>query len=282
MLFFCLGGSVFIDEIIRKGLEEDIGSGDITTRYLDLEPQSNIAYIIPKEAGVLAGVDIARLVFRMVDPELKIVLYNKDGDKVIPDDEIMRLEGRPSSILQGERTALNFMQRLSGIATKTAKLVSLLEGTNVKLLDTRKTTPLLRSLEKYAVRVGGGYNHRFGLFDMVLIKENHIRACGSITEAVNRIRKHNTSYKIEVEVTNLKEVDEAAKAKVDRIMLDNMTPAQIRKAVKKYKDVLEFEVSGGITEDNIRSFAETGVQFISSGALTHSYKSLDISLLFKE
>jgi nicotinate-nucleotide pyrophosphorylase (carboxylating) len=282
MLFFCLGGSVFIDEIIRKGLEEDIGSGDITTRYLDLEPQSNIAYIIPKEAGVLAGVDIARLVFRMVDPELKIVLYNKDGDKVIPDEEIMRLEGRPSSILQGERTALNFMQRLSGIATKTAKFVSLLEGTNVKLLDTRKTTPLLRSLEKYAVRVGGGYNHRFGLFDMVLIKENHIRACGSITEAVNRIRKHNTSYKIEVEVTNLKEVDEAAKAKVDRIMLDNMTPAQIRKAVKKYKDVLEFEVSGGITEDNIRSFAETGVQFISSGALTHSYKSLDISLLFKE
>jgi nicotinate-nucleotide pyrophosphorylase (carboxylating) len=282
MLFFCLGGSVFIDEIIRKGLEEDIGSGDITTRYLDLEPQSNIAYIIPKEEGVLAGVDVARLVFRMVDPELKIVLYNKDGDKIMPNEEIMRLEGRPSSILQGERTALNFLQRLSGIATKTAKFVSLLEGTNVKLLDTRKTTPLLRSLEKYAVRVGGGYNHRFGLFDMVLIKENHIRACGSITEAVNRIRKHNTSYKIEVEVTNLKEVDEAAKAKVDRVMLDNMTPTQIRKAVKKYKDILEFEVSGGITEENIRSFAETGVQFISSGALTHSYKSLDISLLFKE
>ncbi|HPX58793.1 MAG TPA: carboxylating nicotinate-nucleotide diphosphorylase [Candidatus Cloacimonas acidaminovorans] len=282
MLFFCLGGSVFIDEIIRKGLEEDIGSGDITTRYLDLEPQNNIAYIIPKEEGVLAGVDVARLVFRMVDPELKIVLYNKDGDKIMPNEEIMRLEGRPSSILQGERTALNFLQRLSGIATKTAKFVSLLEGTNVKLLDTRKTTPLLRSLEKYAVRVGGGYNHRFGLFDMVLIKENHIRACGSITEAVNRISKHNTSYKIEVEVTNLKEVDEAAKAKVDRVMLDNMTPAQIRKAVKKYKDILEFEVSGGITEENIRSFAETGVQFISSGALTHSYKSLDISLLFKE
>ena len=282
MLFFCLGGSVFIDEIIRKGLEEDIGSGDITTRYLDLEPQNNIAYIIPKEEGVLAGVDVARLVFRMVDPELKIVLYNKDGDKIMPNEEIMRLEGRPSSILQGERTALNFLQRLSGIATKTAKFVSLLEGTNVKLLDTRKTTPLLRSLEKYAVRVGGGYNHRFGLFDMVLIKENHIRACGSITEAVNRISKHNTSYKIEVEVTNLKEVDEAAKAKVDRVMLDNMTPTQIRKAVKKYKDILEFEVSGGITEENIRSFAETGVQFISSGALTHSYKSLDISLLFKE
>ncbi len=273
---------MFIDELIRRGLEEDIGTGDITTRYLDLEPQVSVAYIISKAEGVLAGVDVARLVFRMVDSELKTTLYSKDGDKVKPQEEIIRLEGRPASILQGERTALNFMQRLSGIATKTAEFVSLIEGTGVKLLDTRKTTPLLRSLEKYAVRIGGGYNHRFGLFDMVLIKENHIRACGSITEAVNRIRKHNTSYKIEVEVSNLKEVDEAAKAKVDRVMLDNMTPEQIRKAVKKYKDILEFEVSGGINAENIRAYAETGVQFISSGALTHSYNSLDISLLFKE
>ncbi|MEN6445846.1 MAG: carboxylating nicotinate-nucleotide diphosphorylase [Candidatus Cloacimonas sp.] len=273
---------MFLDEIIRKSLEEDIGTGDITTRYLDLEPQTSLAYIIAKAPGILAGVDIARQVFKMVDADLKITLYSKDGDKVVPQEEIMRLEGRPSSILQGERTALNFMQRLSGIATKTAEYVALLEGTEVKLLDTRKTTPLLRSLEKYAVRVGGGYNHRFGLFDMVLIKENHIRACGSITESVKRIRKHNISYKIEVEVTNMKEVDEAAKIGVDRVMLDNMTPEQIRKAVKKYKEVLEFEVSGGITEDNIRTYAETGVQFISSGALTHSYKSLDLSMLFKE
>jgi nicotinate-nucleotide pyrophosphorylase (carboxylating) len=282
MLFFSLGGRMFLDEFIRKSLEEDIGTGDITTRYLDFEPQISVAYIISKATGVIAGIDIAKQVFKMVDPELKITLYSKDGDSVKPNEEIMRLEGRPSSILQGERTALNFMQRLSGIATKTAKYVSLLEGLNVKLLDTRKTTPLLRSLEKYAVRVGGGYNHRFGLFDMVLIKENHIRACGSITEAVNRIRKHNISYKIEVEVTNAKEVAEAVNAGVDRVMLDNMTPEQIRKVVKKYKDILEFEVSGGITEENIRTYAETGVQFISSGALTHSYKSLDISLLFKE
>ncbi len=273
---------MFLDEFIRKSLEEDIGTGDITTRYLDFEPQISVAYIISKATGVIAGIYIAKQVFKMVDPELKITLYSKDGDSVKPNEEIMRLEGRPSSILQGERTALNFMQRLSGIATKTAKYVSLLEGLNVKLLDTRKTTPLLRSLEKYAVRVGGGYNHRFGLFDMVLIKENHIRACGSITEAVNRIRKHNISYKIEVEVTNAKEVAEAVNAGVDRVMLDNMTPEQIRKVVKKYKDILEFEVSGGITEENIRTYAETGVQFISSGALTHSYKSLDISLLFKE
>ncbi|MDY0150854.1 MAG: carboxylating nicotinate-nucleotide diphosphorylase [Candidatus Cloacimonas sp.] len=273
---------MFLDELIRKSLEEDIGSGDITTKYLDLEPNTSVAFIVAKAEGVLAGVDVARQIFRMVDPELKIILYRKDGDKLLPKDDIMRLEGRPGSILQGERTALNFMQRLSGIATKTASLVALIASTNTKLLDTRKTTPLLRSLEKYAVRIGGGYNHRFGLFDMVLLKENHIRACGSITEAVKRIRKHNTSYKIEVEVTNLAELDEAFAAGVDRVMLDNMRPAQIRAAVKKYRKTLEFEVSGGIDETNILAYAKTGVQFISSGALTHSYKSLDISLLFKE
>jgi len=273
---------MFLDELIRKSLEEDIGTGDITTKYLDLEPVTSTAFIVAKAEGVLAGVDIAKQVFKMVDPELKITLYRKDGDSVKPKDEIMRLEGRPGSILQGERTALNFMQRLSGIATKTAKLVEIISGTNTKLLDTRKTTPLMRSLEKYAVRIGGGYNHRFGLFDMVLIKENHIRACGSITKAVQRIQMHNTSYKIEVEVTNPAELDEAFAAGVDRVMLDNMTPVQIRAAVKKYRKRLEFEVSGGITEDNILAYAKTGVQFISSGALTHSSKSLDISLLFKE
>lgn len=273
---------MFLDELIRKSLEEDIGTGDITTKYLDLEPLSNTAFIVAKAEGVMAGIDVARAVFKMVDSELKITLYCKDGDKVRPKDEIMRLEGRPGSILQGERTALNFLQRLSGIATQTHRLSSLIANTGTKLLDTRKTTPLLRSLEKYAVRIGGGYNHRFGLFDMVLIKENHIRACGGITDAVNRIRKHNTSYKIEVEVTNKAELDEAVNAGVDRIMLDNMTPAQIKAAVKKYGKKMEFEVSGGITEENIVNYAKTGVQFISSGALTHSYKSLDISLLFKE
>ena len=273
---------MLIDELIRKSLEEDLGTGDITTKYLDLEPINSTAFVIAKAEGVLAGVDIARQVFRLVDSDLKITLYRKDGDKLHPRDEIMRLEGRPGSILQGERTALNFMQRLSGIATKTAHLVSLIAKTDAKLLDTRKTTPLLRSLEKYAVRIGGGYNHRFGLFDMVLIKENHIRACGSITEAVKRIRNHNTTYKIEVEVTNLAELEEAYAAGVDRVMLDNMSPTQVKAAVKKYHKRLETEVSGGITEENILAYAKTGVQFISSGALTHSYKSLDISLLFKE
>ncbi len=273
---------MFLDELIRKSLEEDIGTGDITTKYLDLEPISNTAFIVAKAEGVLAGADVAKAVFKTVDPELKVTLYKKDGDKLHPGDEIMRLEGRPGSILQGERTALNFMQRMSGIASKTAKLVAIISKTETKLLDTRKTTPLLRTLEKYAVRVGGGYNHRFGLFDMVLIKENHIRACGSITAAVERIRRHNTSYKIEVEVTNMAELDEAFNAGVDRVMLDNMTPAEIKAAVKKYKKRIEFEVSGGVNEENILAYAKTGVQYISSGALTHSYKSLDISLLFKE
>lgn len=273
---------MFLDEIIRKSLEEDIGTGDITTKYLDLEPITNTAFIVAKEEGVLAGVDVARMVFRTVDPDLKVTIYRKDGDRVKPKDEIMRVEGRPGSILQGERTALNFMQRLSGIATKTSRLVSHLALTDTKLLDTRKTTPMMRSLEKYAVRIGGGFNHRFGLFDMILLKENHIRACGSITDAVARVRKHNTSYKIEVEVTNMAELDEAVNLGVDRVMLDNMTPTQIKAAVKKYRKRVEFEVSGGITEDNILSYAKTGVQFISSGAMTHSYKSLDISLLFKE
>jgi len=199
-----------------------------------------------------------------------------------PKDEILRVEGRPASILQGERTALNFLQRLSGIATQTRVMVDLISHTRTRLLDTRKTTPLLRSLEKYAVRVGGGFNHRHGLYDMIMLKENHIRAAGGITAAVKRIQAQNSTYKIEVEVTNQDELAEAVAAKVDRVMLDNMSLKEIRAAVKAYKTKIELEVSGGITAENILAYARTGVHFISSGALTHSYKSLDISLLFKE
>lgn len=282
MLFFYPGGFMFLDEIIRRSLEEDLGSGDITTKYLDLEPTISTAFMIAKAEGVIAGAEIAKMVFKTVDPDLKITLYRKDGDSVVKGDEIMRIEGKPSSILQGERTALNFLQRLSGIATKTNRMVKLIEGTKTKLLDTRKTTPLLRSLEKHAVRIGGGFNHRSGLFDMILIKENHIRAAGGITSAINRVKQHNTTYRIEVEVTNAEEVKEAFTAGVDRIMLDNMSLKEIRAAVKAYGKKVEFEVSGGITEDNILAYARTGVDFISSGALTHSYQSLDISLLFKE
>lgn len=273
---------MLIDEIIRKSLEEDLGSGDITTRYLDLEPMTATAYMVAKADGILAGIDVAKAVFRMLDPDLKITLYRKDSDQVHPKDEILKVEGNPASILQAERTALNFLQRLSGIATQTHAMVSKISATKTRLLDTRKTTPLLRSLEKYAVRVGGGLNHRHGLYDMIMLKENHIRAAGGIKKAIDMIRRQNATYKIEVEVTNLDELAEAVAAKADRVMLDNMSLKDIRAAVKAYKKDVELEVSGGITEDNILSYARTGVHYISSGALTHSYKSLDISLLFKE
>lgn len=273
---------MFLEEIIRKSLEEDIGSGDITTNYLDLEPMTTTAYMIAKADGVLAGIDVAKAVFRMLDKDLKITLYRKDGDTVKPQDEILKVEGNPASILQAERTALNFIQRLSGIATQTRAMVDKISSTKARLLDTRKTTPLLRNLEKYAVRVGGGLNHRNGLYDMIMLKENHLRAAGGIKKAIDEIRKKNATYKIEVEVTNLDELAEAVAAKVDRVMLDNMSLKDIRAAVKAYKKDVEIEVSGGITEENILAYAKTGVHYISSGALTHSYKSLDISLLFKE
>lgn len=271
-----------LDRIINLSLAEDIGSGDVTTRFLELGPETCIAFMISKADGVLAGVDIAKKVFKTVDNDLRTTIYRKDGDSVKAGEEIMRIEGKPASILQAERTALNFVQRLSGIATQTRALVEIIKGTSARLLDTRKTTPLLRSLEKYAVRVGGGHNHRFGLYDMVLIKENHIRACGSITEAVSRVINTNTSYKIEVEVTNILELEEAWLAGADRVMLDNMSIPEIKAAVKRFGKKIELEVSGGINQSNILAYARTGVHFISSGALTHSYKSLDISLLFKE
>jgi nicotinate-nucleotide pyrophosphorylase (carboxylating) len=282
MLFLYIEVKMRLDDLILLALEEDLGNGDITTGYLDLERTNTVAWMIAKAEGMVAGVDIAIRVFKLLDSELKVTVYRKDGDLVKPKEEILRVEGNPSSILKAERTALNFLQRLSGIATKTHSLVRLIADTDVKILDTRKTTPLLRRLEKYAVRVGGGYNHRTGLYDMILLKENHIRAARGITEAVRRVRLHNTTYKIEVEVTNLKELDEAVKARADRVMLDNMDVKDIKKAVKKYKGKVELEVSGGINETNIRQYAETGVDYISIGALTHSVKALDHSLLFKE
>ncbi|HRY83889.1 MAG TPA: carboxylating nicotinate-nucleotide diphosphorylase [Candidatus Cloacimonadota bacterium] len=269
-----------IADIINLALAEDIGTGDLTTIYLDLEAAHTSAYMIAKAPGIIAGSEIARKVFKTVDPELKVTLYRKDGDSVQPKDEIMKIEGKAASILQGERVALNFIQRLSGIATKTHELVQLLAGSNARLLDTRKTTPLLRELEKYAVRVGGGFNHRFGLYDMILLKENHIRAAGGIAEAVRRVKLHNTSYKIECEVTTPEELDEAVKAGVDRVMLDNMSIPKMKAAARKYAKKIELEASGGVTEKTISAIAATGVHFISVGALTHSYKSLDISLLF--
>jgi len=282
MLFLFIEVKMRLDDLILQAIEEDLGNGDITTNYLDLERTNTIAYMIAKAAGMVAGVDIAIRVFKLLDNELKVTVYRKDGDLVKSGEEILRIEGNPSSILKAERTALNFIQRLSGIATKTYNLARLIKHTDAKILDTRKTTPLLRRLEKNAVRMGGGYNHRSGLYDMILLKENHLRAAGGITEALQRVKLHNTTYKIEVEVTNLKELAEAFKAGVDRIMLDNMDVKTIKQAVKKYGGKVELEVSGGINETNIVQYAETGVDYISVGALTHSVKALDISLLFKE
>jgi nicotinate-nucleotide pyrophosphorylase (carboxylating) len=282
MLFLFIEVNMRLDELLLLALDEDLGNGDITTGYLDLERTSTTAFLIAKAEGRVAGVEIAIRVFRLLDSEVKVTVYRKDGDSVKPGEEILRVEGNPASLLKAERTALNFLQRLSGIATRTHNLVQLAAPHPVKILDTRKTTPLLRRLEKYAVRVGGGYNHRSGLYDMILLKENHIRAAGGITEAVRRVKLHNTTYKIEVEVTNLKELAEAFACKVDRVMLDNMDVKTVKQAVKKYGGKVELEVSGGITEANLAQYAATGVDYISLGALTHSVKALDISLLFKE
>lgn len=271
-----------IDQLISLALEEDIFTGDISTEYLEL-PQGNMeAFLIAKANGILAGLPVMVKVFHKVDPNTKVILYKKDGDRVVPRDDIARIEGNASSILRAERVALNFLQRLSGIATLTRVMVDAVSGTRAKVLDTRKTTPLLRSLEKYAVRMGGGFNHRFGLYDMIMLKENHIRSAGGITNAVQRVKKYNTTYKIEVEVTNLAECEEAFSCGVDRIMLDNMNLEDMRTAVSLYQGKVELEASGNVRPDTIHAIAETGVDFISSGALTHSYQSLDISLLFKE
>jgi len=277
-----MGCKMDVKDLIKQSLSEDIGSGDITTDSLELVKTITQASVIAKEDGVIAGLNVFYEVFKQVDPEIKITLYKRDGDKVENKEPIAKLEGNPVSLLKGERVALNFIQRMSGIASQTAKMVEQLAGTEARLLDTRKTTPMLRQLEKYAVKVGGGLNHRFGLYDMIMLKENHIRAAGSITKAVDMVKKNNCTYKIEVEVTNLKELQEAVEAKVDRVMLDNMDLESMKKAVALYKGKVELEASGNVRLETIREIAETGVDYISSGAITHSYKSLDISLLFRE
>ncbi len=271
-----------VGEIIRLALKEDIGHGDITTGSLEFGHKGAQASLIAKEDGVLAGLEIALSVFKYLDPECNCITYFKDGDILKKKDEIARIKGKAAQILQAERVALNILQRMSGIATITHRFVEAIKPYNAKLLDTRKTTPLLRELEKYAVRVGGGFNHRFGLYDMVMLKENHIRTAGSITAAVERVRNRVVTYKIEVEVTNQEELDEAVACGVDRIMLDNMSPVEMKKAVEKYGGEVELEASGNVSLKTVNKIAATGVDYISSGMITHSYSSLDISLLFKE
>jgi len=271
-----------IDRVIELSLEEDLWSGDITTDNLGIENKISSSYLVAKENGILAGIEIAKKVFKKIDETVNFKALKKDGDKLFAGDKIAEISGKSVSILKAERVALNFLQRMSGIATLTNEFVKRIAPFKAKLLDTRKTTPMLREFEKYAVRIGGGYSHRFGLYDMVMLKENHIRAVGSISKAVERIKKNIFSYKIEVEVTNLKELEEAAQCGVDRIMLDNMSLSEMRKAVEKFSGKVELEASGNVTLKTIGKIAETGVDFISSGSLTHSYKSFDISLLFEE
>ena len=268
-----------IDRIIEYALREDLGDGDITTNSLASEKDDSKAVIRAKEKGVIAGLPIAKRVFQKLDPTVVCVDNIGDGGSIRPGDILSEINGGTRALLSGERLVLNILQRLSGIATLTSKYVKAVEGLSVKILDTRKTAPGLRMLDKYAVSVGGGYNHRFGLFDMVLIKDNHIKIAGGISEAVAVIRKkYRQKYKIEVETSGFEEVKEALIAGADIIMLDNMTPEQMRKAVRMIDRNAVVEASGGITLRNVREVAETGVDFISVGSLTHSAPALDIGL----
>ncbi|MDE6495962.1 MAG: carboxylating nicotinate-nucleotide diphosphorylase [Duncaniella sp.] len=270
-----------IDDLLTLAFAEDVGDGDHTTLSTIPAGERGRQQLIVKEEGILAGVDIARMVFEKFDPELKMTVFIEDGAHVKPGDIAFVVEGSVRSLLQTERTMLNIMQRMSGIATMTAKYQSRLDGLKTKVLDTRKTTPGMRMLEKEAVRIGGGMNHRIGLFDMILIKDNHVDFAGGITQAVNAAKKYlaekGKDLKIEVEVRNTDEINEALAAGVDRIMLDNFTPERTRDAVELINGRVEVESSGGITLDTLRAYGEAGVDFISVGALTHSVKGLDMS-----
>ncbi len=268
-----------IDQLIYTALREDIGSGDITTENLIASHSAGSATIVAKEDLTICGFDVVERVFQQLDPDVKLTPAFKDGDTVLRHQTVLTIAGRLKALLSGERTALNFMQRLSGIASLTRKYVRLIHSSPVRLTDTRKTTPGLRSLEKYAVRTGGGANHRTGLYDGVLIKDNHIAVCGGISQAVNRVRSRVSHLiKIEVETTCLEEVEEALLAGVDVIMLDNMSLDQIRNAVTHIAGRALVEISGGVTADNLIDLAGTGVDLISVGALTHSARAMDLSM----
>ncbi len=267
-----------VKEIIKRALVEDLGNGDITTRNLIAETQEGQGLFLAKASGIVAGLEVSAAVFSCLEPAARFTAFNHDGDEIKPGDRIARVEGKMSTLLSGERVALNFLQRLSGIASKTRNMVGSIKYQHAVLVDTRKTTPGLRLLEKYAVRVGGAKNHRFGLYDGVMIKDNHIQAVGGIQKAVSTLRqKVPHTLKIEVEVENLQQLQEALEARADIILLDNMDSESMRKAVEIVNGQALLEASGGVNEENIVEIAKTGVDFISCGALTHSAPSLDIS-----
>lgn len=272
-----------IDELLDLAFAEDIGDGDHTTLCCIPADEMGKQHLLVKEEGILAGVEIAKKVFHKFDTELKMTVFINDGAHVKPGDVAFVVEGRVRSLLQTERLMLNIMQRMSGIATMTAKYMERLKGLKTKVLDTRKTTPGMRMLEKEAVKIGGGMNHRIGLFDMILLKDNHVDFAGGIANAINKANEyikanHKDGMKIEIEVRNFDELDEAlATGHVDRIMLDNFTPENTKKAVDIVAGRCELESSGGITFDTLRDYGECGVDYISVGALTHSVKGLDMS-----
>lgn len=272
-----------IEELIALALEEDLGDGDHSG--LSCIPQNAMgkAKLLVKDKGIIAGLSIVKEVFKQVDKNCTLTFNKNDGDQVYPGDVAFEVEGKSLSILRAERLALNFLQRMSGIATHTHHLKSLIKNLPTQILDTRKTTPNFRLFEKMAVKIGGGNNHRFGLYDMIMVKDNHIDYAGGIKQAITKVHEYLKDKKlnipIEVEARNLQEVNEILEAeKVDRIMLDNFSYEDLRKAVKLIGDYASTEASGGITEETIREYAECGVDFISVGALTHQIKSLDLSL----
>lgn len=272
-----------VHQIITNALAEDIGDGDHSSLACIPANAIGSARLIVKDSGVLAGVALAEMICKSVDSTLVFEQLIADGTKVTPGEIAFTLHGSARSILAAERTLLNFMQRMSGIATLTAELVGLLKGTKTQLLDTRKTTPGIRFMEKWAVRIGGGVNHRFALYDMIMLKDNHVDFSGGIAQAIQRTQDYlmttNKSLKVEIEVRNLDELDQVlAIGQVDRIMLDNFSPAFLKEAIDKIAGRFETEASGGIVKETLRTYAETGVDYISVGALTHSYKSLDLSL----
>lgn len=272
-----------VSDFIEKALKEDIGDGDhtsLSTIPADLKGKANVKV---KEKGIIAGLVLADQILNKVDSSLIVKVLVNEGSEVNVGDIVMTIEGNVRSLLQAERLLLNCMQRMSGIATLTRKYVDALKGTNTKVLDTRKTTPNFRLFEKWAVQLGGGVNHRFGLYDMILIKDNHVDAAGGIENAIDRandyLKSTGKKLKIEIETRNLDEVNRVLKkGNVDRIMLDNFSPALLKEAIQLIGKKFETEASGGITLETIRSYAESGVDFISVGALTHSHKSLDISM----
>lgn len=273
---------------IALALKEDLGRGDVTSESSVPADLHQKGYILTKETGVVAGVEVAKEVFHQMDPSIKFTAEMHDGDNVKYGDVVIKVEGPARSILSGERLALNFMQRMSGIATRTSEIMKILDGTPTKVLDTRKTTPGLRAFEKWAVNIGGGVNHRMGLYDMILLKDNHVDYAGGMTEALTQVveylRGQDEDIPVVIETRSFEEIDAALEAeektglKIKRILLDNFSHAEVAEAVKKYEGRAVFEASGGINPENVRGYGDAGVHFVSMGYMTHSVKSLDLSL----